>query len=467
MAEDYSEYLAVNVLNEQQLVSYRSLSRALKLHSNLAKQMLYEFHRKQNAKRPGSVHATYHITGTRLQQPPHQANGVPRQTDEEDTQMQSSPPLPGSSAPQPEETQEPVSIRSVVLAKEEHLEQAMATFETITGMHIYSISAGGLSDIQALTECNRKVVTAFASEDPLQAWKHYGTIQNSHVKRRTQRRQPPAPAPNTKSAETKTKPAPSTTKPTVPETQPSKDSKAESQDSKPSSAKATPEPAAAAAKKPAQPKRQGSDIFKSFAKTQPPKPKKQDSQGSTSASPAPEPEEDVPMNEFSEEEPDADGGADGEAADGLAEMPAGKSRKDRQKELEAMMDEEDEVMEEAPDAGSEKDQEAGDAEEHDAGALDQPPPKQEREEPKEEVQVEGGRRRGRRRVMKKKTVKDEDGYLVTREEPGWESFSEDEPAPKKPKMASSTKPAANNGPAKKGAGAKTGQGNIMSFFSKK
>ena len=89
--------------------------------------------------------------------------------------------------------------------------------------------------------------------------------------------------------------------------------------------------------------------------------------------------------------------------------------------------------------------------------------------------------------MKKKTVKDEDGYLgrftsnaarlpiadeltmyaVTREEPGWESFSEDEPAPKKPKLASSAKPAASNGPAKKGAGAKTGQGNIMSFFSKK
>merc|ERR1712072_1294895 len=146
----------------------------------------------------------------------------------------------------------------------------MATFETITGMHIYSLAAGGLSDIQALTECNRKLVATFASEDPLQAWKQYGTIQNSHVKRRTQRRQPPAPAPNTKSVETKTKPAPPTTKPIVPEKQPSKDSKAESQDSKPSSAKATPEPAAAAAKKPAQPKRQGSDIFKSFAKTQPP-----------------------------------------------------------------------------------------------------------------------------------------------------------------------------------------------------
>jgi DNA polymerase delta subunit 3 len=51
--------------------------------------------------------------------------------------------------------------------------------------------------------------------------------------------------------------------------------------------------------------------------------------------------------------------------------------------------------------------------------------------------------------------------LVTVEEPSWESFSEDEPAPPPPKK----KPAAN---APKGKpGAKAGQGNIMSFFGKK
>lgn len=49
---------------------------------------------------------------------------------------------------------------------------------------------------------------------------------------------------------------------------------------------------------------------------------------------------------------------------------------------------------------------------------------------------------------------------VTVEEPSWESFSEDEPAPPPKK-----KPAVS---APKGkAGAKPGQGNIMSFFSKK
>lgn len=52
--------------------------------------------------------------------------------------------------------------------------------------------------------------------------------------------------------------------------------------------------------------------------------------------------------------------------------------------------------------------------------------------------------------------------LVTREEAAWESFSEDEPAPKKAKPTPA--PAAKG--AKKSA-AKPGQGNIMSFFGKK
>jgi DNA polymerase delta subunit 3 len=51
---------------------------------------------------------------------------------------------------------------------------------------------------------------------------------------------------------------------------------------------------------------------------------------------------------------------------------------------------------------------------------------------------------------------------VTKEEPVWESFSEDEVAPPpKPKVQ-----AASTAKSKKAA-AKAGQGNIMSFFGKK
>lgn len=52
---------------------------------------------------------------------------------------------------------------------------------------------------------------------------------------------------------------------------------------------------------------------------------------------------------------------------------------------------------------------------------------------------------------------------MTKEEPAWESFSEDEPAPKKIKVPSA---AGMNKPASK-KGGKPGQGNIMSFFGKK
>ena len=84
-------------------------------------------------------------------------------------------------------------------------------------------------------------------------------------------------------------------------------------------------------------------------------------------------------------------------------------------------------------------------------ATDEPP-----------VVVSGGRRRGRRKVMKKKTIKDEEGYLVTKEEPAWESFSEDEPVSQK-ERTSAFSSTANS---KKSSG-KPGQGNIMSFFGKK
>lgn len=71
--------------------------------------------------------------------------------------------------------------------------------------------------------------------------------------------------------------------------------------------------------------------------------------------------------------------------------------------------------------------------------------------------------------MKKKTTKDEDGYLVTKEEPAWESFSESEreaPA-KRVQMPASSSTASQKGGKKGAAAGKQGQGSIMSFFGKK
>lgn len=104
-------------------------------------------------------------------------------------------------------------------------------------------------------------------------------------------------------------------------------------------------------------------------------------------------------------------------------------------------------------------------EEEQAAPIDVAPPK-DTHQSETNVQVEGGRRRGRRRVMKKKVSKDAEGYLVTKEEPAWESFSEDEVVPqaKKVKLPNTGGSAAAKG---KAGTAKKGQGNLMSFFGKK
>ena len=75
--------------------------------------------------------------------------------------------------------------------------------------------------------------------------------------------------------------------------------------------------------------------------------------------------------------------------------------------------------------------------------------------------------------MKKKTTKDAEGYLVTKEEPVWESFSEDEEPQVKKMKPVTAMPVLGAGQtaAKKSAGggqaAKKGQGSISSFFKKK
>ncbi|KXL50038.1 hypothetical protein M433DRAFT_88910 [Acidomyces richmondensis BFW] len=449
MAPDATEYLAINVLNEEQLVSYRMLSRALKVHSNLAKCMLEDFHRKQNAKKSGSVHATYLLTGTRRNEQSTQSNGMHNRDKDGDTVMQSSPPFPSSSAAKSEEAEvEPVPLKSVVLVKEEHLEQAKATFEDITSLHVYSLEAHGLGDLQLLTECNRKIAASYASEDPLQATRQYGVIQNPKVKRRTLGRkslQPPADRLNAIGpAERAVLTAPRMLK--TSDEGLLQDSNLLSQSS---SANVPPD----APMKPKTAKKQSSDIFKSFAKSKT-KLKNNEPQQSVDGSPARE-VEDEPMMDFSEEE--ADDVTDDEATEKLS-VPTGKSKKEREAELKAMMDKEDEVAE-----GSAQSMPNKAAQEDEEDITVDRLPVEMIEEPQETVVVENGRRRGRRRVMKKKTVKDEDGYLVTKEEAVWESFSEDDPVPKKAKLPSAS--STNKPGAKKMA--KAGQGNIMSFFSKK
>jgi DNA polymerase delta subunit 3 len=141
-------------------------------------------------------------------------------------------------------------------------------------------------------------------------------------------------------------------------------------------------------------------------------------------------------------------------ADTAQTAEAKKAREEREAEIRKMMDDDnDEPMEDAPESPVEEPVD-------DSKALDLSKAPDSNQEHEQSL-THNGRRRGRRRVMKKKTYTDDEGYLVTREEPEWESFSEEEPMAKKLKPASK----AFGGVVPKKPQPK-GQGSIMSFFKK-
>lgn len=83
--------------------------------------MLFEFHRKQTAKKPGCVHATYLLAGLKNPPPSQESNGVEAQ-DGEDSIMQSSPfvsSLPENGGAHEEET---LPVLTITLAREADLE---------------------------------------------------------------------------------------------------------------------------------------------------------------------------------------------------------------------------------------------------------------------------------------------------------------------------------------------------------
>ncbi|EFZ01495.2 DNA polymerase subunit Cdc27 [Metarhizium robertsii ARSEF 23] len=164
----------------------------------------------------------------------------------------------------------------------------------------------------------------------------------------------------------------------------------------------------------------------------------------------------------------------------LALHSKAKSRKDREDALRRMMEEQEEKEEE------EEEEEEGnkreviefasnmEADENpESESLTDAEPEsgipltaQADKEPSETISNSGnGRRRGKRRVLKKKRILDDQGYMVTIQEPGWESFSEDDITPPAKKPTPPLMPSSSM-KAKK-TSTKGSQGSIMSFFAKK
>jgi DNA polymerase delta subunit 3 len=123
-------YLATHILSEQATVSYRSVARALKVHVNAAKRMLYEFHAHENGKKPGSLYATYLLAGLKMPASnPGFSNGHINGNSEDDDLMPSSPPPFTSSMLQSSQRSDAnaqsgsvVPVKSIELVREESLE---------------------------------------------------------------------------------------------------------------------------------------------------------------------------------------------------------------------------------------------------------------------------------------------------------------------------------------------------------
>ncbi|OAR01733.1 hypothetical protein LLEC1_08040 [Akanthomyces lecanii] len=432
--DEHKKFLADRILSEERPITYRILSRALDVNVNTAKEMLYDFYKYQNALRAESVHATYLVYGVKdaVAQP------------DVDVEMDSS---------QPEALTEKVPTLTMTLVSDDKLKATLSQYSKVTAIHIYSLAPNPQRDSVLLADVAKSISEYATSEDAATLSKKYGTIYNPHTRRRERRKGVPAPA----SVPAAKKPEPTASSavnpaaaaaPVKKEPSPSAPVKREAQSA--NSAKSAPAPKKSA----------GGGIMQSFAKAagKPPKPK-----------PIVKKEEDTAMALSDDGEADAD------------DMPAAKktaaeteslrqAKRKREEDLRRMMEEDE-------DDDEEEDNEPEDAEMEEPEPEPEPEPvKEEEKEPAEVVSASSdGRRRGKRRVMKKKRILDDQGYMVTIQEAGWESFSEeDTPAPAKKETFAPTKketpsstPSSSGGKPKKAAAAKGSQGSIMSFFGKK
>ncbi|KAM0418574.1 hypothetical protein ACHAPT_012473 [Fusarium lateritium] len=442
--DEHKKFLADHLLSEERPVTYRVLSRALDVHVNTAKEMLYDFHKYQNALRANSVHATYLVYGTRSSD---------NQESDGDVEM-------SSSMPENEPLSETVPITTLTLAREEELNDILADYQQVSSIHVYSLAPHPQKDLSLLPDVSAQLSEYSTNEDAVTASKKYGIISNSQAHRRDRGGRPQAP-PTASSQAVKREPASSKPAATAKVKEESSAAKTEAAETKPakkeSSAPSSKEdtPAPSGGKKPAVKRGMSGSIMQSFAKAaaRPPKPK-----------PAPK-EEDTSMALSDDGEADDSDIVASKSKPAVDAEEVKRRRQEREDALRKMMEDDDEDGDKE-DSDKENEQEDEEMEEAPEPEPEPEEPKKEEKEPAEVISSSGdGRRRGKRRVMKKKRILDDQGYMVTIQEQGWESFSEDE-APKPVKKPAPTSTPPSSGPKAKKPAPK-GQGNIMSFFSKK
>ncbi|POR32349.1 Uncharacterized protein TPAR_07451 [Tolypocladium paradoxum] len=398
--------------------------------------MLYDFHKYQNALRADSVRATYLVYGAKSAKS-RQENG--------DVEM-------SSSMPEPEPLSEAISTKTLTLVAEQNLQDLLAEYQQVTSVHIYSLAPHSQRDLAVLAEVSSSISEYPKEHDPAAAANKYGTILNPDVRRRDRGGRPAIQA---ATASKPIKPEPAMVKP-------AQAAKVKQEAAGTPSKDITPLSSSAKNAAPTTKRGVPGGIMQSFAKaaSKPPSKPKQ----------AAKKEEDGTMALSDDGEADDSDMPPSKKADKDADA-ARKSRKEREEELRRMMEEDDDEEEPGEKDTEPDDEEMGEAPEPVPMPEPETRPDSQSKEDKEPAEVVsssgGGWRRGKRRVMKKKRILDDQGYMVTIQEPGWESFSEDDASQPPAKKATPTSTPSSSGPKAKRAAGKTGQGNIMSFFSKK
>ncbi|KAF2395617.1 hypothetical protein EJ06DRAFT_585766 [Trichodelitschia bisporula] len=429
-----TEYLAIAVLNEGQVVTYFTLSRALRIHTHTAKQCLSSFHRTHSPKH-SDLHAIYLVSGTRS----------------------TSPSTPSSNS------DEAIPTTTTALIPSSSLPSTLASFSGQPTVCIYALSPVPNPNPALLSSANARARDPEA--DPLAQWNTYGTIHNPAAKRRAITAARSLPAATRVAASN-----PSST-PSLPSKAPAKPKeKPAAKDffAKSSSGPAKPKPTPTTSSSKPGPAKKPSALAASFAKTPKPAYKNPTAASASASAPATDADGDALMG-MSSDEHNSEAEAEAVAPEIVrAQLAAREARAEARRR---MFDGEDEEMLDAGSgAGSGTGTGAATPVEspEDVGMDESAPPSKKPDEPEGTecaVVATGGRRRGKRRVVRKVQMEDEEGYLVTREEKAWESFSEDEPVPvvKKRPMPVVVEKGGKKG--KKGGGA--GQGSITSFFAKK
>lgn len=448
------------ILVENKIVTYRLLSRLLRIHVDSAKEIMEEWHGRHP-----TTHATYVIVGQSLRNPAAGAVATP-------VMDPSSEHAPGESS-LPLESVPRDCVQRIQLVAREDLEKAKLRFISVLSETIYSLEPARLSDMSMIASCKHDVQEAMKGQSTkiMDLSKTYGTIFNAGVHKMDEN-----PRKRIAPPERVIKPIMKVQEPALKVLEDPKLATVKKESSSTSVRIGPQEPAPTEKKVPALKRNASSSLASAFAKTQKPKVKTEMPAVAVTATKATTSA--CAVLPTTKKEISLGGGGGGGTA---ASEQKSKQQAAQTAALRQMMEvDDDEVLPDSPaidteialpQAGARGDTERGGADEDMLDAEEWSASDTEMKEvvvvPEPVKVIEPVRKRSRKKVKKQVHTKDAKGYMVTKEEWEWVSCDEEDlgpttaTAPVRPHVPvqSKAKPALK----KKGSG---GAG-IASYFTKK